>query len=146
MIVRHRTTICICLAGLLATSLGLALGAEDETVLLRIEGDLIGLIEPFDGAIADREQALRLANAYYQLLPPDALAQIAPLHDQVLALIPDFEVAYAAADSAEISDVMSEIDMRLAAMQKIYVREYTQEVTVLLISAYQLILPGFGDK
>ncbi len=125
---------------------GPVIGAEDEVVLLTVEGNLIGLTMPFDGSISSREEALRLADAYHQLLPPAALAQVEVLHEQVLRLIPDFQVAYAAADSAEITHVMSEIDIRLAAMQEVYTREYTQQVMELLSEAYQVILPGFGDK
>ena len=143
---RYPHTTRICMALILVVNLGPALSAEDDPLVLSIEGNLIGLTAPFDGDIGDREEALLLVNAYHQLLPPAALAQIVPLHDQILRLIPDFQVAYAAADSAEITHVMSEIDMRLAAMQKIYAREFTQEVTGLLRDAYQLILPGFGDE
>ncbi len=134
------------MALILALYIGPALGAEDDFVLLTIEGDLIGLTEPFDGNIDSREEALHLVDTYHRLLPPAALMQIKLLHNKVLQLIPDFQVAYAAADSAEITHVMSEIDIHLSAMKMIYLREYTQEVTGLLNNAYQLILPSFGDK
>lgn len=143
---RSPLAIRLCITAILIACLQSLLAAEDDVLLLTIEGNLIGLTEPFDGEIADRGAALRLANAYHRLLPEAALSQIEPLHAELLRLIPDFQVAYAAADSAEITDVMSEIDACLAAMQEIYAQEYTSEVIELLSEAYQLILPTFGDE
>lgn len=140
----YRARICPIL--ILGCCLGAALAAEDETVLLTIEGNLIGLIETVDNTPLDRGEALRIADRYHRLLPPAVLSEVTGLHEQIVRLIPDFEVAYAAADSAEITHVMSEIDLRLAALQAIYVEHYTQEVTSLLRQAYQLILPSFGDE
>lgn len=145
MVLRAQT-IRIYLTIILCLGLGPAIGAEDDVVLLTIQGNLIGLTEPFNADILDREEAIRLVNAYHHLLPQTAIAQIEPLYDQTLRLIPDFQVAYAAADSAEITDVMSKIDSRLAAMQKIYTQHYTPEVVDLLNEAYRLILPAFGDE
>lgn len=130
----------------LGCCLGAALAAEDEQLLLTIEGNLIGLIESGENTAGDRGEALRITDRYYGLLPPAVRSEVTALHAQIVRLIPDFEVAYAAADSAEITHVMSEIDLRLAALQAIYVEHYTQEVTVLLRQAYQLILPAFGDE
>jgi len=123
-----------------------AQGAEDEVVLLRINGDLIGLAPMVGEELVDKEQALRLIDDYYSLLAPEALRRVETLHREILGLIPDFEVAYAAADSAEITHVMSEIDLRLAALQQVYATNYTQEVTALLQKAYRLILPGLGEE
>lgn len=136
-----------CLVAAIAMSLipPLAQGAEDE-VLLRLDGDLIGLPPTASEVLVDREQALRLIDDYYSLLAPEALRRVEALHREILGLIPDFEVAYAAADSAEITHVMSEIDLRLAALQQVYATNYTQEVTALLQKAYRLILPGLGEE
>ena len=41
---------------------------------------------------------------------------------------------------------MSEIDLRLAAIQDVHAQKYTQDVVGLLTEAYQLILPTFGDE
>lgn len=137
-----------CVVAVIAISLPppLAQGAEDEVVLLRIDGDLIGLAPTASEELIDREQALRLLDDYYSLLVPEELLNVEALHREILGLIPDFEVAYAAADSAEITHVMSEIDLRLAALQQVYATNYTQEVTVLLLEAYRLILPGLGEE
>ncbi|PCI78954.1 MAG: hypothetical protein COB20_05960 [SAR86 cluster bacterium] len=135
---------------LLGLILGLALasaqGAEDDFVILTINGDLIGPIEPIGDRIDNAQQASRLISAYHQLLSAQVQMEVASLHEQILEFIPGFEVAYTASDSAEFSHLMSEIDLRLAAIQDVHAQKYTQDVIGLLSEAYQLILPTFGDE
>ena len=130
-------------------TLGFALanvqGAEDEFVILTIDGNLIGPIQPIGDRINSAQEATRLISAYHQLLTPAAQIEVASLHAQILEFIPGFEVAYTAADSAEFSHLMSEIDLRLAAIQDVHSQQYTRDVIGLLTAAYQLILPTFGD-
>lgn len=123
-----------------------AQGAEDEFVTLTITGNLIGLIEPIGERIDNAQEATRLISAYHQLLTAQVQSEVASLHEQILGFIPGFEVAYTAADSAEFSHLMSEIDLRLATIQDIHAQKYTQDVIGLLSEAYQLILPTFGDE
>lgn len=133
---------------LLTLSLGLASAqsAEDEIVLLTFDGDLIGPIESIDHRIDDAQQATHLISAYHQLLSAEVQTEVALLHEQILKFIPGFEVAYTAADSAEFSHLMSEMDLRLATIQDVHAQEYTQDVVGLLTEAYQQILPTFGDE
>ena len=123
-----------------------AQGAEDEFVILRIDGNLIGPIEPIGERINSAQEATRLISAYHQLLSDAAQIEVASLHSQILEFIPGFEVAYTAADSAEFSHLMSEIDLRLAAIQDVHAQQFTRDVIGLLTEAYQLILPTFGDE
>lgn len=129
--------------------LGIALAsvqaAEDDFQLLTIEGHLIGLVEPFDGVVDNKHEAAQFVSTYHQLLTLDSQAQVDFLHEQILALLPNFEVAYTAADSAEIDHLMSEIDVRLAVIREVHARSYAQDVIDLLNEAYRLILPTFGD-
>jgi hypothetical protein len=123
-----------------------AQGAEDEFEILTIKGNLIGPILPIEDRIGSAQQATRLISAYHQLLTAAVQMEVASLHEQILGFIPGFEVAYTAADSAEFSHLMSEIDLRLAAIQDVHAQKYTQDVVSLLTEAYQLILPRFGDE
>jgi hypothetical protein len=123
-----------------------AQGAEDEFVILTFDGNPIGPIEPIGDRIDNAQQATRLISAYHQLLSKRVQVEVASLHEQILKFIPGFEVAYTAADSAEFSHLMSEIDLRLAAIQDVHAQKYTQDVVGLLTEAYQLILPTFGDE
>lgn len=138
-----RHLLCIVILGLALAS---AQAAEEDFVLLNVKGDLIGPIEENAKMPVDRQQAARLIEAYHQQLGSQFKAEVETLHAQLLTFIPGFEVAYTAADSAEIAHIMSEIDLRLAALQTIHVQNYTQDVVGLLTEAYQLILPTFGDE
>ncbi len=130
----------------LGIALSNAQGAEDEILLLTIEGDLIGPIESIEDGIDNAQQATRLISAYHTLLTAAEQIEVTSLHEEILEFIPGFEVAYTAADSAEFSHLMSEMDLRLAAIQDIHAQKYTQDVVALLNEAYQLILPTFGDE
>lgn len=100
-------------------------------MILTIEGNRIGPIEPIEDRIDNAQQATRLISAYHQLLTTAQQMQVASLHEQILEFIPGFEVAYTAADSAadsaadtaadsaEFSHLMSEIDLRLAAIHDV---------------------------
>jgi hypothetical protein len=131
---------------ILGFALANARGAEDEFVILTIDGNLIGPIEPIGERINSAQEATRLISAYHQLLHPAAQIEVASLQAQILKFIPGFEVAYTAADSAEFSHLMSEIDLRLAAIQDVHAQQFTRDVIGLLTEAYQLILPTFGDE
>ena len=135
-----------CAAIVLSLSLLAAYGAENDIQLLTIEGNLIGLSETFDSTIVDRQDAVRLVHEYHRLLPEDLRTDVESLHRQILKLLPDFEVAYAAADSAEITHVMSEIDSRWASIQEVHRQTYTFAVVSLLYEAYQLLLPTLDDE
>ena len=135
-----------CAAIVLSLSLLAAYGAENDIQLLTIEGNLIRLSETFDSTIVDRQDAVRLVHEYHRLLPEDLRTDVESLHQQILKLLPDFEVAYAAADSAEITHVMSEIDGRWASIQGVHRQTYTLAVVSLLNEAYQLLLPAFDEE
>lgn len=143
----YRSNIFIgCIALILALYLLSAQSAEEEIVLLTIDGDRIDVVGSYDESPTDRAEALLMVDAYHRLLPSDSLELVSSHHAQILALIPDFEVAYAAADSAENDNVMSDIDTHLANIQSVHAKEFTEEVSGLLRKAYQLILPVFGDN
>ena len=135
-----------CAAIVLSLSLLDAYGEENDIQLLTIEGNLIRLSETFDSTIVDRQDAVRLVHEYHRLLPEDLRTDVESLHQQILKLLPDFEVAYAAADSAEITHVMSEIDSRWASIQGVHRQTYTLAVVSLLNEAYQLLLPAFDEE
>ncbi len=114
--------------------------AEEELVILTIEGDLIGKIETLD----NEEDYSQIISNYYLLLPTEVQAQIETLHFQLSALIPDYEVAYLAADSAELSEVMDEIDVLWNSIRMLHTQYFTAEVVELLNQALSSVfrLPG----
>ena len=130
----------------LGFSLASAQGAEDEFVILTIEGNLIGPIEPIEDSIDNAQQATRLINAYHQLLATQVQVEVALLHEEILGFISGFEVAYTAADSAEFSHLMSEMDLRLAAIQEVHAQKFTQDVVDLLTEALQFDKPDRNNS
>lgn len=113
-----------------------ASAAEDELTLLTLEGDRIGkLPEKLDlqGGAIDPGKTIQ---DYYALLPTDVRLDLETLHSALLALIPDYDVAFTAADSAEITEVKSDLDSLWASIRTIHLQYFTTEVRALLDTAY----------
>ncbi|MFL2856458.1 MAG: hypothetical protein ACJZ8E_08740 [Pseudohongiellaceae bacterium] len=103
-----------------------------EEVLLIIEGDLIDRIELID----EDSDADLVITVYYDLLPDDARANIEILRERLERLQPDYEVAYLAADSAEMAEVRDQIDDQWAVIQAIHLYYFTARVVDILNQAY----------
>jgi len=118
-----------------------ALAAEEAPILLTIKGDLIDKIEsPLD---ANNPEAI--ISAYYDLLATEVLAQINPLRQQLAKLVPDYDVAFTAADSAELTEVKSDIDVCWAAIRTLHAQEFTPEVVDILNQAYAEVYALIGQ-
>ena len=103
-----------------------------EEVLLIIEGDLIDRIELID----EDSDADLVITVYYDLLPDDARANIEILRGRLERLQPDYEVAYLAADSAEMTEVRDQIDDQWAVIHAIHLYYFTAQVVDILNQAY----------
>lgn len=110
-----------------------ATAADEEVILLTFEGDLVGKVESLNEA---SDPAL-VMKTYYELLPHEVQTEIEALRLQLWDLIPDYNVAYTAADSAELVEVMDNFDVHWAAIRTIHSQEFTQEVVELLNKAYE---------
>ena len=122
------------IAGLLvlATIASHSPAAEPEPILLTIEGHLISRIE----SIADSEEPALIIHTYYDLLPREQREAV-EIHRKILAsLLPAYRVAFTAADSAELAQVVSDIEAQWAAIQEIHARQFTREVQQILVAAY----------
>ena len=122
----------LCVAGLSSLS---ATAAEEELLLLTIEGDLVGKIE----TLASGDDSAVIINSYYGLLPEEARSKLRILRRQLASLIPDYEVAYTASDSAELSEVIDEIDLLWATIRTLHAQGFTSEVVSLLNEAYSAV-------
>ena len=109
-----------------------AWSAEDELTLLSIEGNLIGKIAALDPRI----QTEQLIHSYYLLLPDALRTEVESLRRQLIDLMPFYEVAFTAADSAEITEVKSDIDVVWAGIRTVHAQNFTPEVSALLNAAY----------
>ena len=103
-----------------------------EEVLLTIDGNLIDRVEYLD-ANSDADQII---NTYYEFLPEDAQADIDIRRTRLERLQPDYEVAYLAADSAEMAEVREDIDEKWFVIQSIHRYFFTARVVEILNQAY----------
>jgi hypothetical protein len=128
-----------------AVGLCLALSAQlqaAELTLLTLEGDRIGIIEAPDPQTAPG----RFLDAYYALLPESVRDQALTLRGQLKQLIPDYNVAYTAADAAELTQVKSDIDTLMAGIHAIHAQYFTSEVEAMLDTAIDAVLVLVGPN
>ena len=110
--------------------------AEEDTVLT-ITGHLIDRMESLD---RDTDAAT-LIRRYYALLPASAAEQAHSLQERLAGLIPDYQVAYEAADTAELNNVLSDMTRLWAALRTLHAREFTSAAIAELSSAYNRLYP-----
>lgn len=115
-----------------ATSLSFTLHAAEDVQLLTITGNLIDVLPSQPAEIRPTE----LIDQYYAELNPQAQNEIAELRDSLVALIPDYNIAFAAADTAEVNSVLSEVAYRWAVLRTFHAEHYTQEACAELERAY----------
>ena len=113
-----------------------ASAAEDEQTLLTLEGDRISALPEKPDIQGSAINPAQTIQAYYALLQADVRQDLETVQNALLALIPDYDVAFAAADSAEITEVKSDLDVIWADIRTIHRKYFTAEVARLLDTAY----------
>ncbi|MDB3992003.1 hypothetical protein N9478_00760 [Gammaproteobacteria bacterium] len=109
----------------------IAAEAGDDTVLT-VKGNLINRV-----ALASKEQSPDFIIAtYYDLLADVVKDEIVARRLMLENLLPNYEVAYLAADSAEMAEVRDKIDLRWARIQSIHIQFFNAEVVNVLNTAY----------
>jgi len=106
--------------------------AEPEPILLTIEGHLIGRIE----SLMDSGDPSRIIHSYYELLPQEQRDAVEIHRERLASLLPAYRVAFTAADSAELAQVVSDIETQWAAILRIHAQQFTREVQQTLVAAY----------
>ena len=114
-----------------------SVAAEQEPILLSIEGHLAGRIE----SLADSDDPALVIRAYYDLIPEEQKEILERRRESLASLLPAYSVAFTAADSAELAQVVSDIDTQWAAILAIHAREFTREVQQILMVAYGKVYP-----
>jgi hypothetical protein len=109
-----------------------AIAAEEEIKLLTIEGNLIDRLELLD----ENSSASLVISTYYNLLPEQAQSDIGVRRTRLERLQPDYNVAYLAADSAEMAEVREKIDEQWTVIQSIHEYFFTRKVVETLNQAY----------
>ena len=111
----------------------LSSAAEQEPVLLTIEGHLVGPIE----SLSDSIDPALIIRSYYDLLPEEQREAAESRRLNLDALLPAYRVAFTAADSAELAQVMTDIDTHWSAILTLHALEFTRAVQQILIDAYR---------
>ena len=112
--------------------------ADSEVIFLTIVGNLLERIE-LNSEDSDPETIIA---SYYNLLPISANQELTNRKQDLEKLLPDYEVAYLAADSAEMAEVRSEMDLKWAKILVLHFEFFNAEVMRILNTAY---VAKFGD-
>ena len=112
--------------------------ADSEVIFLTIEGNLLERTE----RISEDSDPETIIASYYDLLPAPVSREIKNRQQDLEKLLPDYEVAYLAADSAEMAEVRSEIDSKWTRILVLHSEFFNAEVMRILNTAY---VAKFGD-
>ena len=117
--------------------------AAEEEVLLLLSDDRIGL-----QASDDTEPSTEgLIKRYYELLSAPTQKRLAALQMQLANRMKDYEVAFAAADTAEVNEIYADLSRYWAEVQLIHYQEYTSAAMGELQTAYAALyglIAGFN--
>ena len=139
----HRTThglkrsISLVVAACATTLLLCSTVIAQEITLLILEPDLISELDDLAGDAT----AVEIIKSYYQQLPPEAQLTLNQYDELLDKLIVEYEVARTAADSAEITEVISDMDATWIEIQKVHSDAFTSKVTQILDDAYSEVYP-----
>ena len=106
--------------------------AAEEEILLLFSGNRVGLLTN-DGNEPGAEELIR---RYYALLAAPAQEKLKTLQMQLANRMEDYEVAFAAADTAEVNEIYADLSRSWAEIQLIHYEEYTDAAMGELQNAY----------
>lgn len=122
----------------IAVSLNSNITATAQELTLRSIGK--GLIDEMESVGADIT-ANSMIQVYYQLLP-QSIQVVLQEYDDVLAdLLVDYDVAHTAADSAEVTEVITDMNTVWIQIQNIHSESFTPAVIQILHDAYSELYP-----
>lgn len=110
----------------------IAFSAEEQFELLLLESNLIAEIE----GLQENANPENTINSYYQLLDTDVLTRANFHRAELVSLAPRYEVAYKAADSAELAELMDKISFHWGSIKDIHAQYFIRNVQELLSNAY----------
>lgn len=106
--------------------------AAEEIELLKINSNLIDAID----SLAGETDPASVVEAYYGELSSGDRKRAEILRRDLARLIPDYEVAFAAADTAEVNSVLSNIAYRWAVLRTFHAEHFTEAARAELFKAY----------
>ena len=86
--------------------------------------------------LSEESEPSTIIKSYYRLLPDLANQEITERQNELEKLLPNYEVAYLAADSAEMAEVRTLIDDRWAKIHFLHSQFFNTEVVSILNTAY----------
>ena len=107
-------------------------GAEEEFTVLTITGNLIDKID----SVTEGSPPLQTITAYYQLLSEQNRENLLQLKGKLDRRVADYNVAYTAADTAEINEIYDELSFNWAAIRTLHAQEFTEAAITVLNAAY----------
>ena len=117
--------------------------SAEEEVLLLLSDDRIGL-QASDGTEPSTEVLIK---RYYDLLAEPTQKRLTVLQMQLANRMEDYEVAFAAADTAEVNEIYADLSRYWAEIQLIHYQEYTSGAFGELQNAYAALyelIAGFN--
>lgn len=129
---------CSWLFGLaMLSSTSLLAAADSEPTVLSITGNLIDKIATLDAQAA----ASQVIAAYYELLDEPRRSEAKQWQEQFTRRVPDYDVAFSAADTAELNNVLEDFAVIWAHIRTIHYQEFTPAARQQLRHAYEEIFP-----
>ena len=120
------------LASLIALLLLNPAQAAEEEILLTITDDRIDVI--IEGEASGNADDLVLR--YYELLTLEKQEQLQTLRRRMNRRMEDYEVAFAAADTAEVNEIVDDLSAYWTGIQQIHYEEFTPAAMAQLQAAY----------
>ena len=114
--------------------------AEEEYTLLTISGDLIGELD----STVNSDNPNTIIAAYYTQLEDESRAELVALRRRMDRRLEDYQVAYTAADTAEINEILDDLSFYWASMRTIHAQEYSEGAISQLHAAFGQLYEFIG--
>ncbi|MFK7863202.1 MAG: hypothetical protein AB8B95_03140 [Pseudohongiellaceae bacterium] len=116
--------------------------ASDKDLVLKFQSGLIGKSENQQ----DYKDPDQFIDSYYALLTRKDIERVQKQRKALDPLIPKYKVAYTAADSAELAELMDKISAHWGQLSRLHESLFSEEVSKLLDTAYDEVMKqAMGD-
>lgn len=112
-------------------------GAAEDEFTLFIAGDRVDVIDN----LPDDITAAELLSRYYAELPAEQRQRLQSLKRDLEDLMPDYDVAFSAADTAEVNAILSEVTRYWSSILSIHAETFTPQAAQQLRKAYGELYP-----
>jgi hypothetical protein len=132
----RKTLLCLSYSAFISVCISSSLAAEDEFTLFLDDGR-IGL----DESLPVDSPAAVMIEHYYDSIPAAKRERLLMLRQRLASLMPDYDVAFTAADTAEVNSVLSAVTRHWSAILALHDELFTPELALLLRDAYGELYP-----